>query len=1101
MSIAANDRPDVEKTLARLKDFQRRTVDRVFQRLYQDAPPARRFLVADEVGLGKTLVARGVVVKAIDHLWDKVNRIDIVYLCSNGDIARQNVSRLTPDGVGHVPESSRITLLPLSAHDMNKSKVNVIPLTPGTSLKVAGSLGIKLERALLVHLLEGPWQLDRTAACRLFKGNAGLQRFKQLVKHFHEWYRVDQDLAQRFVKYLDQVCVKQKVAGKKTVRERLGKILDAFASDPRPNAEMCQLQREIIGELRQLLGKSCIQSLEPDLIILDEFQRFKDLLSGDSPEAEMAQQLFDYEDHESKARVLLLSATPYKMYTTPDEANGESHYDDFVRTAQFLLNERPAVAHELAQLLKDYRSAVFRIAQGGLEQLAVIRVRLEEILRSVMVRTERLAVTPDRSGMLAERPVTDMRLEPRDVASYAETQRFAELVEHKDTMEFWKASPWLLNFMEDYALARDIRDRIEDAPRDADLRRAINDSKHSLISWADVEAFRRLDPAHARLRWLTRHTLDGGLWRLLWLPATLHYYELGEAFRDITAGLLSKTLIFSAWRVVPRVIASLLSHEAERRLYTEVEGSAADLTGVTERLGDRLRVGRREGTITGLTTLSILYPCRWMADRCDPLEIARSLRLATGATPSVTAVIDEAERRLQPMIDKLTAGAPQRTAPDEAWYWALPLLMDLSESSEATRSWLAGDLAEHWEEGGREQRLARLDEDDEDEDLTDSPAVTRSGTSRGSWDDFVARIRALADGELPTGVPPKDTVRAMALMAIGGPATAVLRSFARIAKVGGNDQESRSAAARVGAAFRSLFNQPDSTAAVRLASAHDDYWKQCLDYSAGLGVQVMLDEYVHLMMSELGLDGKPEGERLGRLAERIATVVGLRRAAVGAHHIHVRNGALKRDSKRFRSRFAMRFGEERRDESDQSLRADDVRAAFNSPFGPFVLATTSVGQEGLDFHFYCHSVVHWNLPSNPVDLEQREGRVHRFKGLAVRKNVLRHFADAAIQGDGMDPWESAFEQAKGARAESENDLVPYWVYPVHDGASIERYVPALPLSRDIERHGALRASLVLYRMVFGQPRQEELMSYLAKVLGASDVQSVGDALRISLEPS
>lgn len=206
MSTAANGRPDVEKTLAWLKDFQRRTVDRVFTRLYQDNPPTRRFLVADEVGLGKTLVARGVVVKAIDHLWDKVNRIDIVYLCSNGDIARQNVSRLTPEGVGHVPESPRITLLPLFAHDMSKSKVNVIPLTPGTSLNVAGSLGIRLERALLVHLLEGPWQLDRTAACRLFRGNAGLQRFKQLVKHFPEWHRVDKDLAQRFVQYVDQVC-------------------------------------------------------------------------------------------------------------------------------------------------------------------------------------------------------------------------------------------------------------------------------------------------------------------------------------------------------------------------------------------------------------------------------------------------------------------------------------------------------------------------------------------------------------------------------------------------------------------------------------------------------------------------------------------------------------------------------------------------------------------------------------------------------------------------------------------------------------------------------------------------------------------------------
>lgn len=82
-----------------------------------------------------------------------------MYLCSNGDIARQNVARLTPDGVGHVPESPRITLLPLTTHDLGKRKVNVIPLTPGTSLKVAGSLGIKRERALLVHLLREPWGL------------------------------------------------------------------------------------------------------------------------------------------------------------------------------------------------------------------------------------------------------------------------------------------------------------------------------------------------------------------------------------------------------------------------------------------------------------------------------------------------------------------------------------------------------------------------------------------------------------------------------------------------------------------------------------------------------------------------------------------------------------------------------------------------------------------------------------------------------------------------------------------------------------------------------------------------------------------------------
>ena len=57
------ERPNPAVELRYLKDFQRLTVDRVFQRLYLDERPTRRFLVADEVGLGKTLVARGVVTR------------------------------------------------------------------------------------------------------------------------------------------------------------------------------------------------------------------------------------------------------------------------------------------------------------------------------------------------------------------------------------------------------------------------------------------------------------------------------------------------------------------------------------------------------------------------------------------------------------------------------------------------------------------------------------------------------------------------------------------------------------------------------------------------------------------------------------------------------------------------------------------------------------------------------------------------------------------------------------------------------------------------------------------------------------------------------
>ena len=82
------------------------------------------------------------------------------------------------------------------------------------------------------------------------------------------------------------------------------------------------------------------------------------------------------------------------------------------------------------------------------------------------------------------------------------------------------------------------------------------------------------------------------------------------------------------------------------------------------------------------------------------------------------------------------------------------------------------------------------------------------------------------------------------------------------------------------------------------------------------------------------------------------------------------------------------------DNSKVVMRKENIRNAFNSPMRPFVLATTSIGQEGLDFHNYCCVIMHWNLPSNPIDLEQREGRINRFKCLAIRQNVAGQYGES-----------------------------------------------------------------------------------------------------------
>jgi hypothetical protein len=287
-----------------------------------------------------------------------------------------------------------------------------------------------------------------------------------------------------------------------------------------------------------------------------------------------------------------------------------------------------------------------------------------------------------------------------------------------------------------------------------------------------------------------------------------------------------------------------------------------------------------------------------------------------------------------------------------------------------------------------------------------------------------------------------------------------------------------------------------------LKKTEKPYWRQVVEYCVSGCLQSTLDEYAHILRESLGLLDQSAEVTAGKIGEAMQNALSLRTSSVAVDNIKVNpsRGTIKVERQRMRSHFAMRFGEEKNDDTQEVTRAEQVREAFNSPFWPFVLATTSVGQEGLDFHNYCHAVVHWNLPSNPVDLEQREGRVHRYKGHAVRKNLVLKYQTTAVSDAFHDPWEELFDAGKNDRSAEASDLVPFWVFPFTEGAQIERHVPTLPLSRDRERFAALRRSLAVYRMVFGQPRQEDLTAYLIAHLPDSEIELVAEELRVNLEP-
>lgn len=1038
-----------EGAVSGLKGFQEDTVDYVFGQMYDGGQ--HRFLVADEVGLGKTLVARGIAAKAIERLeGEGIRRIDVVYICSNQEIATQNIRKLNPLGDKGYNRASRITLLPLYLHDLKaargRTKHNFISFTPGTMPGKGNRTGWARERALIYLMLEKAWGLGRRQGPkRVLQGTTRtLQTFDWEIEAVRR-ERIDAGLQRRFTQHL------ARIERHEQIRARFDELALLFTRRE-PRDEEIDVRNKLIGDLRRELAQTCIDALEPDLIILDEFQRFRELLDSDSGSetAELAQAMFNY----PAARILLLSATPYRMYSQAGEPDEENHHDDFIRTVRFLFDNNTETADEVDRLLTRFRLEILRTDRSR-DTLATLRSEIEQRLRLVIARTERLAATEDRVGMLNPAAGNHARLEADDLAGFVAIRGASRELGERRTgtlLEYWKSTPYLLNLMDRYAIKANLRDAASSRKGAATLRRHLRNGD-GLLPFDAVRGFKPVDPANARMRALAEDTIGAALWQLLWLPPTMPYYTSPAPFDQPPP---TKRLVFSSWHVVPKAIAALLSYDAERNMIRATERNPANTPEGRVKLDRRLldfKRASKTGRPAGMPVLGLLYPSFALAELADPLEHRRS---NPATTPTHTQAVDWAAARLQGALDELRG--TEEGAEDERWYWAAPILLDLQRDPDATRDWLNRDwLPEIWSEG----------KGDSDTDTRDS-----------AWSEHVRLAVQLIDGEVALGKKPDGLAAVIAEVAIAGPGVTVLRALARHedGSQPHRNPDIRDAAAAGAWPFRTLFSHPEAITIVRsVVRSNVAHWRRALRYCVFGGLQAVLDEYTHLLRDLRGLTA-------WEVAAQLRVSAGLVAAAVVADEVVLdpSSQTVGFEPFRMRSRFAAQYGAARELTDDTRSRAESLRDAFNSPFWPFVLASTSVGQEGLDFHAYCHAVVHWNLPTNPVDLEQREGRVHRYKGHAVRKNVAATHQDEAFKSSAAnDPWDALFSIAVSSlpRLSEETDIVPFWVYP--GTAKIERHVPMLPMSKDADRYRRLQRSLALYRIVLGQPRQEDLVELLA----------------------
>lgn len=1083
--------------LARLKPFQRRTVEWAFECLFptDGRPCTGRFLVADEVGLGKTLVARGVLAKTLRHLQGKVRRVDVVYVCSNADIAQQNIRRLSIpelDKVGYRSQG-RLTLMPLiprgkdgereRASALPKTGVNFQALTPGTSLDFRNDPGQAQERALLALMVADVLpDVSATRWRNLFAQQVGHERFEAQIDRLDTRYAIDPALQKRFSQQL-----RRRGKDGLTLVSRLAELSERF---PRRRAYRHRDpdQREaatLIADLRRTLAGVCIQALEPDLLILDEFQRFPHLLDSHDPNAELARQLYEHETDGQRTRVLMLSATPYRMSSVGEGTEQGSHHAEFIAMVRFLLRDDEAALARLRDLLERFNDGLRTLDPADTAPLEALRDEIQALLRGVMARTDRTPTSAERDAMVLA-PPTPVLPNAAQMLAYVGLQRTADALQVPDLLEYWRSAPAPFSFLSGYKLRDKLLEAL-DAPNEA-LCAALATPGLFLDSGGAFGA----ESGHARTATLARELIDAGIHRVAWLPPSRPGHVLGGPFAALGDGARTKRLLFSSWRMVPRAVSTVLDGLLVAAQQHEFGAPAS----------------RRHEEADGDYLLG--YPSAVLADLGHPDAWAAACE-ADGVTPTVDVLIE----RLEPSVSRLLAevearhGGACEGAEDHAWYWMGPALAD-AFAWERRQTGEAGTTFRPFE-------LQALEDERDGEPLWAREAMA---ARRQLW----SRVRS---GETRLGKRPADLVPVLCRLALAGPAVCALRALADDPAQHWCEDHRQTASGVAAALLHYLGHEHTVQLLAGLYPKERSFATRVLQHASDGGLQAVLDEYLAVLDVDqpLAVDQRPGS--LAALAARLAQM----EVALRLKPAVLRPEVLRQDENdawrllpQARSlRLARPLLEDGSDgdEREGPTAMAQLRAAFNSPFLPFVLSSTSIGQEGLDFHWYSHAIVHWNLPASPVDFEQRDGRIHRFRNHAVRRNLARDWGGAALhEAPGRAGWDWMFARATVAVQDAGTDaggMRPSWVYREGDSAApiptrawmrdtmgaparIERRVPVIPHSRDEARLRRMSKAVGMYRMVFAQPRQEDLLAHLLRQHGAGALGDLADKVVIDLRP-
>jgi hypothetical protein len=978
-------------------EFQQCTIDWVTKRLItreaSDSP--RRFLVADEVGLGKTIVAKHTIKNMESAKASKRKRV-FFYVCSSLDIARQNRKKLV-DHADQVIEADRINLLYSQGYQTEGTAL--IGLTPSTSMNFGSSLGSARERLVMAQIVQRfNASLSAKRIAEIFVGQAKPERFLLRLKE------------QQLVMPPDDVSSRIYRAWSTLTTDHIPSF-EAFLTDTK---QIPKHTNEMIRLLRFSMASTIFSSLKPDLIILDEFQRYKDLIamSDHNQLIHPVGRIIFGQD----TPVLLLSATPYTLFRSSiGHQDGEAHTSGLSSILHFLTGKRDE-ATKLAARLQDYGKRLEAVDERSMNDLVAQKQTLETDMLQIMSRTERVRFESHFGANIQQRFMSDTeagkKISGQKILEYL---LLADSVDSPRTLlSYWKSGNKPLSYQGRYKL---VENAVEVTPR-------LKQKKELYTSLANLYS-------HTKLNYILQDaTSDGAGFDYLWLPPSRPYYQGSGIFASTPNGVepVKKALIFSSWQFVPRLLTAELA---------------------------ALKNKRHQKYATNASSLLKPTPANW----------ARFLF----PSPMLVDSLTHDDFVGAESYSDLHARARQRI---EAKLGSMGVTVDLSVTK--GEAWEALKLADV-QSGMCDIRLLR-------NVYTGKARVRLKGTITAEDQNIASsEIQSIWETVAIKHISSK-TLDALADIAISSPSVCIVRAAKTLLQRDLNRDEWSRAFSLCFFDVKNFFNRDGHVAAIKSAYNDSDSYPILLaKYLRDGNFQAVIDEYFFLASG--GTDSVSLEDIFHSLQVAMAPRLAKLRVPTGPD-----------SQKSVLCDVAACLA----DVDEESDSKENLRVAFNSPFWPFVLSTTAVGQEGLDFHQYCKDIYHWNLPSNPVDFEQREGRINRFRNMAVRKSMVEAQVSQKLGGH-RSIWEAYFADSYYHMARNDRynlGLSPNWIYTSPNARCCQtRHIMDLVCSDDPKRFDRLMRDLALYRLALGQSDQEQ---YLKKLRQNEFINAMDDVRGLML---